>query len=341
MKKNIIILLANLMAVFYIFPEKLAVLPQLEKPDSLYIDDQQIIVGGRTSAFIYSAKDFHLESKFGSSGEGPGQFLPLPGRGVQVSVQPKTIFIHSLGKISYFEKSGRFIREKRLPQGSFFLKPFGDQFLGFKNVVENEIFYETINLFDNNLSLRKELFRHKARVQQNRREIKILDRSVVVETGREHIFVSATNFLEILVFDNKGALAFTIKNQDVKQRPVTDRDKKEIHDFMRLRYADDYFMIKDMIKIPPTYPIVRSRIGLEYDYNKGNQRLYVITWNKKGPANICFLYDITGKLLGEIHIEMKSATPILPFPFTIKDGKFYQLVENEETGDWELFVTKI
>jgi hypothetical protein len=80
---------------------------------------------------------------------------------------------------------------------------------------------------------------------------------------------------------------------------------------------------------------------LEYDYNKGNQRLYVITWNKKGPATICFLYDITGKLLGEIHIDMKSATPILPFPFTIKDGKFYQLVENEETGDWELFVSNI
>jgi hypothetical protein len=329
------------MAVFFIFPEKLAVLPQLEKPDFLYVDDQQIIVGDITSVFVYSAKDFHLEVKFGSPGEGPGQFLPLTGRGLFINVHPQTIFIHSLGKISYFKRDGRFIREKRTPPGSYFFYQLGDQLLGFKAVVENEIIYETINLFDNNLNLQKELFRHKARIQQNRREMKLLDRSVVMETGLEHIFVSASNFLEVLVFDNKGTLAYTIKNKDVKRRVVTDRDKKEIHDFMRVRYGDDYLMLKDLIKIPPTFPIIRSRIGLEYDYNKGNQRLYVITWNKKGPANICFLYDITGKLLGEILIEMKSATPILPFPFIIRNGKFYQLVENDETGDWELFVTKI
>ncbi len=341
MKKIIIFLVVRFMVVFFIFPEKLAVLPQLEKPGFLHVDDQQIIVGDIASVFVYSAKDFHLEVKFGSTGEGPGQFMPLPGRELFINVLPQTIFIHSLGKISYFKKNGKFIREKRIPQGSFFFNQFGEQFLGLKIVVENEIAYDTINLFDHNLNLQKELFRQKARVQQNRREIKLLDRSLVVETGLEHVFVSATNFLEVLVFDNKGTLAYTIKNKDVKRRTVTDRDKKEVHDFIRHKYGDDYFMIKDMIKIPPTFPVIRSRIGLEYDYNNGNQRLYVITWNKKGPANICFLYDITGKLLGEIYIEMKSASPILPFPFIIRNGKFYQLVENEETGDWELFVSEI
>jgi len=341
MKKIIIFLVVHFMAVFFIFPEKLAVFPQLGKPDFLYVDDQQIVVGDITSVFVYSAKDFHLEIKFGSFGEGPQQFLPLPGRGLLIKVLPKTIFIHSMGKISYLKKDGEFIREKSVPPGNYFFRPFGNQLLGFKTVVENEIAYDTINLFDNNLNLQKELFRHKARVQQNRREIKLLDQSVVVETGLEHVFVSASNFLEVLVFDNKGTLAYTIKNKDVKGRAVTDRDKKEIHDFIRHKYGDEYFMIKDMIKIPPTFPVIRSRIGLEYDYNNGNQGLYVITWNKKGPANICYLYDITGKLLGEILIEMKSATPILPFPFIIRNGKFYQLVENEETGDWELFVSGI
>lgn len=341
MKKIIIFLLAHLMAVLFIFPGKLAVLPQLEKPDFLYVDDQQIIVGDITSVFVYSAKDYHMEIKFGSSGEGPGQFLPLPGRGLFINVQPQTIFIHSLGKISYFKRDGKFIREKRTPPGSYFFYQFGDQLLGFKIAAENDVFYETINLFDDNLTLKKELFRHKARVQQNRREIKLLDRSVVVEIGLEHVFVSASNFLEVMVFDNKGTLVYTITNKEIKGRAVTDLDKKEIHDFMKLKYGDDYLMIKDMIKIPPTYPVIRSRIGLAYDYNQGNQRLYVITWNKKGPANICFLYDITGKLLGEILIEMKSATPILPFPFIIRNGRFYQLVENEETGDWELFVTEL
>ncbi|UCH92564.1 MAG: hypothetical protein JSV88_20020 [Candidatus Aminicenantes bacterium] len=341
MKKIVIILLTQLLIVFSIFPEKLAVFSQLEKPDSLYVDDEQIVVGDRTSVFIYSAKDYHLQAKFGGFGEGPEEFLPLPGRGLRIDVQPNTIFIHSLGKISYFKREGKFIKEQRVPPGTYFFRQFADQLLGFKRVAENEIIYETINLFDNNLNLQKELFRHKGRVQQNRREIKVLDRSVVLETGRENIFLSASNFLEVLVFDKKGTLIYTIENKNEKRREVTDRDRKEIHDFLKLKYGDPYLSTKDMVKIPSTYPVIRSRIGLEYDYNKGNQRLYVITWNKKGTENVCLLYDLAGKFLEKVYIEMQSATPILPFPFIIRNGKFYQLVENEDTGNWELFVSEI
>ena len=340
MKKILFTLLFHSLIAFFIFPGKLATLSQLEKPDSLYVDDQQIIVGDRTSVFVYSAKDFHLETKFGSQGEGPGQFLPLPGRGLWINVKPDTIFIHSLGKISYFKRNGTLILEKRIPAGSYYFRPVADRLVGFKIVAENDVIYETINLFDNNLNLQKELFRHKNRVQQNRREIKLLDRSVVFETGGENIFVSASNSLEVMVFDKKGNLVNTIKNKDEKRRPVTDQDRKEIHDFMKLRYGDAYLTIKNMIKIPSTYPVVRSRIGLEYDYNKGKPKLYVVTWNKKGAGTVCFLYDLAGKSLDKVYIEMQSATPILPYPFIIRNGKFYQLVENDETGDWELFVSR-
>jgi hypothetical protein len=341
MRKFYFVILIHLMLIFSIFPEKLAVLSDLEKPDSLYVDDQQIIIGDRTSVFIYSAADFHLETKFGSQGEGPGQFLLLPGRGLWINVGPDLIFIHSMGKISYFKRNGILIREKRLPAGTIFFKPVGDRLVGFKNVVESGVIYETINLFDSNLNLQKELFRHKNRVQQNRREIKLLDRSVILETGREHIFLSASNSLEVMVFDKKGTLVDMIKKEDEKGREVTDRDIKEINNFMKLKYGEGYLQIKSLIKIPPTYPVIRSRIGLEYDYNNGNQILYIITWNKKGSANVCFLYDIAKKSLAKVHIVMKSATPILPFAFIIHNSKFYQLVENEETGDWELFVSPI
>lgn len=341
MKKFILILLTHLAIAFFVFPGKLAVFSQLEKPDSLYVDDEQIIVGDRTSVMIYSAVGYQMQARSGSQGEGPGQFLPLPGRGLRINVEPDTIFIHSMGKISYFTRDGKFIKEKRTPPGTYFFRKFADQLLGFKSIVENNIIYETINLFDNNLILKKELFRHKGRVQQNRREIKILDRSVVLETGRENIFVSAKNFLEVLVFDQKGANIYTIENKNERRREVTDLDRKEIHDFMKMKYGDMYLSTKDLVKIPETYPIIRSRIGLEYDYNNGNQRLYVITWNKQGARNICLSYDITGKFLKKVYIEMKSATPILPFPFIIRNGKFYQLVENEETGNWELFVSEI
>jgi hypothetical protein len=341
MKKIVIILLTHLWIISFLFPARLAVLPQLEKPDSLLIDDELIVVGDRTSVFIYSAKDYRLLSKFGGQGEGPEQFLPLPGRGLWLNLEQDSIFIHSMGKISYFTRDGKFIKEKRVPQGTYFFRPFADQLLGFKRVVENEIIYETLNLYDNNLTFQKELFRHKDRVQQNRREIRVLDQSVVLEPGREKIFLSASNFLDVLVFDKKGALIYTINNRDEKRREVTDRDRKEIHEFLRVKYGDIYLSTRDMVKIPAKYPVIRSRIGLQYDYNNGNQRLYVITWNKKGRSNICLLYDTAGKFLEKVYLEMKSATPILPFPFIIRNGRFYQLVENEDTGDWELFVAEI
>jgi hypothetical protein len=46
--------------------------------------------------------------------------------------------IGELGKISYFKKDGRFIREKRTAPGRYFFHQLGEQLLGFKAVVENE-----------------------------------------------------------------------------------------------------------------------------------------------------------------------------------------------------------
>jgi hypothetical protein len=43
----------------------------------------------------------------------------------------------------------------------------------------------------------------------------------------------------------------------------------------------------------------------------------------------------------KIYLPLKEKNVYQLFPFDIKDGKLYQLIENEDTEEYELFVTEI
>lgn len=43
----------------------------------------------------------------------------------------------------------------------------------------------------------------------------------------------------------------------------------------------------------------------------------------------------------KIYLPLKEKSVNKLFPFDIKDGKLYQLIENEDTEEYELFVTEI
>jgi hypothetical protein len=44
--------------------------------------------------------------------------------------------------------------------------------------------------------------------------------------------------------------------------------------------------------------------------------------------------------LNHVFLPLKEQTPLIYFPYCIKDGKLYQLAENEESEEWELYVTE-
>jgi len=66
-----------------------------------------------------------------------------------------------------------------------------------------------------------------------------------------------------------------------------------------------------------------------------------MTWKRERGSNEFFIYDMSGKFLKRKMIPFRYETDLAPYPAMVKKGKLYQLVENEEKEQWELYVSKI
>ena len=93
---------------------------------------------------------------------------------------------------------------------------------------------------------------------------------------------------------------------------------------------------KKLFAFPDYYPAI---LMLYYDNNK----LYVFTWSKdiaKGLVDV-FIYSQEGKFIEAktIHSQLIPGE-IQGYPSVIKDGYYYQLIENDDE-EWELFREKI
>jgi hypothetical protein len=136
-------------------------LPELLSPELIRVDENKIYITEKANIYIYSKKDFKLVKKFGKKGAGPEEFrIGFANGMLWISVIPNCIFVHSIGKISYFTTEGKFINEKRLGQGTYrrAFHPMGNQFVGVGTKIQEKTRYWTINIYDSNLKKLNELF---------------------------------------------------------------------------------------------------------------------------------------------------------------------------------------
>jgi hypothetical protein len=71
------------------------------------------------------------------------------------------------------------------------------------------------------------------------------------------------------------------------------------------------------------------------------KKLYVMTWRRKNQQNEFFIFDENLKLIRKSFLPLAYRNAILPAPFAIRNNKLYQLVENEDTEEWELHISEI
>ena len=125
-----------------------------EMPEFLEIDDEQFYVTQRGEVYIYSFKDFSLKTKFGKTGEGPQEFkLGDGGQGLTVFSYEDFLLLNSIGKISFFTKDGKYIKEMRTSssvQAPASFQPAGKGFagMGVATSSEDQSASVTINLYD-------------------------------------------------------------------------------------------------------------------------------------------------------------------------------------------------
>ena len=339
---KVLVLCFRLLFVFFAgtLSAELVPLPDIQKPENIIIDQNQILITEFPSVYVYSLKDFGLVKKFGKAGEGPQEFFNY----VRIQFDPKNpqyIVVGSHMKMSYYTREGEFVKEVRSKTSSTanVYKPLGENYAayGFFQDQETKTAYSTINLFDKDLKKVKEIVRWTGMVQQGK-DINPTDTDM--SGAQFRIFGKQLFFLfresgRVDVFDDNGEKMFSI-DHGYDRRPVTAEDRQKFHDYYRTdpRFSRFYDAVKARFKFPGEFPAAIDNVVAD-------DRIYVLTNIREGEKSQIVVFDIKGNFLKNVMVPVAFANPAETYPMTIHYKKLFQLVDNEDTEEWELHIHEI
>jgi len=331
MKKNILVFIIVFMIfVSFGFSKKVTTISEVLKPSAITISDEQMYIVENTSIYIYSLKDFKLKKKFGKDGEGPGEFKIF----AIVTPQKDSILINSLGKLSYYTKDGILKKELKTKAGlgSALFYPLKNGFIGRGVALVDKKVYLTVNFFDSNLNKGKELNRMISPAQQAGK-IELLKETFLYQTHDNKIFIACGKGFLLNSFDHTGKKLFSVDQKDYKKRKFTSEDEKKFREVLKSRFKAQYDMFKSRISFPDYFPEILN-------FFIADNKIYISTWKWENEKIEFFIYGLKGKLLKHLFIPFVFQNALEPYPAAIKNGKLYQLIENDDE-EWELHIIDI
>jgi|GEM_PF-7081769 len=306
------------------------------KPTTFAMDKDNIYIGEKTNVFIFNRKDGKLIKKFGKAGSGPGEFQEFLSFGIlRINADTENLLISTIDKLSFFTKSGDFIKEHKIP-----LRTGGTKiFLPLKNgyvCTENEINNDTrqidmvVAVYDKDLKKVKNLTRTK--LNQVGGKTEILSTSAQITTFGDSIYFTETKNLLLDVYNATGTKlrSYTMKTKPI---PFTQKDEDKIWEYFKnhplMKNAID--QLKANMAFPKEYPAIRS-------IHADSKWLYVASYQEEKKKNAVHIFDIKGPFKKTCWVTMDNENLMEPIPFVFENGKFYQLVENVDDETWELHV---
>lgn len=308
-------------------------IPDVFNPTQLYVtNDRMYIVDGFT-ILIYLLKDFQLIKKIGKEGEGPREFKDAI---YWIYFRGSQMIANSQAKVSYFSLDGEFIKEKKAFSGSRAgdFCPIGNQFVAVQFLTEKQTFFKTVNIYDSNLKKVKEIYRVKEDFQPGKYMRAYSEPKTFTVYG-DKIYVSFENDFKISVFNSRGEKVFTIK-KEYQRLDVTEEHRQAAHLYYKTDpyYKKYYERIKRLLEFPTHLPAIKT-------FTFSEDKLYVHTYNKKDKKTEFYVFTPMGEFLERLFLPIigeEEFTYQVQTKYEFKNGKLYQLVENEETEEWEVHI---
>jgi hypothetical protein len=272
-----------------------------------------------------------LKKRFGKRGEGPREFIFRIG--ITINVQTENILVLSTGKLSYFTKDGEFIKATKFMPSYGKFTPVGGRYVGGGSPNTPEYFVVALNLFDSNLKFKKEICRMRIPKLKDKRLFLVTPWDF--HTYDRKIFLAAEADFKINVFDETGKELYAITH-DYERVKVTDQLRNRFFDYVKkYRPPRSYALMKKFFKFPDYFPAV---LQMRVDDGK----IYVLTYKEKENGTCEFVvFDTRGKFIKQVYVPLVKADPVHVEPFTVHGGNLYQLVDNEDTEEYELHIFPI
>lgn len=324
--KRILVFLLLFLIVFFVAGEKIAIFDDIYTPNQFKIrGDSLYIVDGYTIK-LFSMKDFKFITQFGKKGEGPGEFKSNP----RIMVFPDNVFVSYIGKILFFSRRGKFIKEKKSPRFTFLYK-VKENFLSRELRFDRKkgVSSRQIKVLDYEFNEIKEMQTIENDRRSNigpgsgKRNLEVIRKRKSIITDGNYIYSFDTNkgfYIEI--YDCKGEKINTIV-KDIKKIKVTKESKEEVLKVMKQdKKSWEYIKKNFNIIFPEYFPDIRFMLG-------DNKKLYVATYKTVNSRIELLILDIKGNILKKTFIPKKEH-------FLIHNNKFYYFIDNEDEEVWEL-----
>lgn len=335
MKKIIIFFLLIVLLLLTPFSAdgETAVLSEIYKrPGQLLADDNHIYITDYPTVYIYSRTDFRLVGSFGKRGEGPQEFKQYVNLFFQ-DTPPDHLVVSSIGKVSFYSRDGKYIKEVKIPFGGWVFQPMGTKFLAHTLGGDAKEGYKALNIYDSNFNKIKEIYRQEFFFDDSVKKRVLFAENYRHWVYRNRIYVVAKNEFIIERSDTRGNPLPPITQEYQREKCTEEHQRIVLNSFKRdPRIKPLYERLKHRIAFPDYFRAIRE-IVLD------NGKIYVLTYKRRNGKNEFFIFDLDGKLLQKTFMPIKTVNGVSPRPFTVKNDTLYQLVDNEETENWEIHVT--
>ncbi len=328
----------------FIFGEKIAVFSEPITPNQILLDMEQIYVVDFPHIYIYSVKDYTLKMKLGERGEGPRQFIYNRGSLVNktdsftINVQVNHIIASSQRKVVFYTKDGKYQKEIMTEhRHDYQFSPLGEKFMALtQRRGEDGIFYVLLNIHNAELKQEKEIFKFIRFSQPPTGDLNVInDRGIIYAIYQNKIFVTAVgrkgSILDVLNSNGKKLYSLTYQYEDLK---VTEDHKQQYLKYYKsgpLKAIWDRF--KKQIKFPTYFPGVRN-------FNIADGKIYILTFKRRKGESEFIVFNLKGVFLEKVWLPLVE-NDIYYYPYTVSNGKLYQLIDNSDEEQWELHASLI
>ena len=336
MKKKLMITLLFLFLFSAVHAEQIVKIPGAFNPTQIHVTKDRMYIVDGVTILIYALKDFQLIKKIGKEGEGPQEFKDAI---YWIYFRDNRMIVNSQAKVSYFSPEGEFIKEKKAFAGSRAgdFCPIGNQFVAVQFLTEKQTFLKAVNIYDANLKKIKEIYRIKEDFQPGKYMRAYSEPKTFTVYG-DNIYVSFDNDFKITVFNSQGEKVFAIE-KEYQRLEVTEEHRQAAHQYFKTDpyYKKYYERIKRLLEFPTHLPAVKT-------FAFSEDKLYVQTYNKKDKKTEFYVFTPTGEFLERVFLPIigeEEFTYQLQTIYEFKNGKLYQLVENEDTEEWEVHINNL
>ncbi|MGD2088400.1 MAG: hypothetical protein PVH61_19645 [Candidatus Aminicenantes bacterium] len=348
-KLTLVFLLLLLLVKGFVLSTTVVPLTDFFNPDSITVDDRHVYITEFPTIYIFSLQDFKLKKKLGRQGEGPREF----NRFALLSIHDDNLVVSDRNKVLYYTKDGDYLKEiKARSIMHWGVRPIGNLFVGKSKIHENKIDFDTANIYDANLEKIKKIFMTKFffQIEGGGKKCDAIEiRGLQFQVFNDKVFFKRGKHFIIDVFDRSGNFLYTIHHEFEKIK-ISEADKKRYHDYFKRVHPWKRMyesLIKKEIYFPEFFPAIQLFIVAD-------DKIYVLTYKKENEKSEFVVLDLKGGLLKKVflpfnqsdewfHYSLTKATSQASthVTFTIKNGKLYQLIENEDKETWELHITNI